>query len=73
MPEHYTKNTVEVSAWCLKCDKMTMHRVDQDAQQGRLGPCLRCIEALNQLPLPIMPKEPEQLSFPTVETHNDSE
>jgi hypothetical protein len=27
--EHYTRNTVEVSAWCAKCSKRTMHRVDE--------------------------------------------
>lgn len=33
MPEHYTKNTVEASCWCLKCNKMTPHRVD-DGRRG---------------------------------------
>jgi hypothetical protein len=36
MPEHYTKNTVEVSVWCNTCNRMTMHRVDD----GRRGPCI---------------------------------
>lgn len=40
MTEHYTKNTVSVSAWCPKCRKETMHRVDA----GRRGPCQACIE-----------------------------
>lgn len=40
MTEHYTKNTVSVSAWCPKCRKETMHRVDA----GRRGPCLECIK-----------------------------
>ena len=39
MSEHFTKNTVEASAWCPKCQKRTQHRVDQ----GLLGPCLVCI------------------------------
>lgn len=48
MTQHYTRNTVEASAYCLKCKKQTMHRVDADKQQGRLGPCLECIAKLNQ-------------------------
>jgi ribosomal protein L44E len=40
MPEHYTKNTVQVSVWCKPCGKMTRHRVDS----GRRGPCLECME-----------------------------
>lgn len=72
MPEHYTRNTVEASAWCKRCGKVTMHRVDQDAMQGRLGPCFECI-AKAQPSMPFVPKEPEQLSFPTERVHNDSE
>lgn len=36
MPEHYTKNTLEATVWCNKCNRMTQHRVDG----GRRGPCL---------------------------------
>ncbi len=36
MPEHYTRRTLEVTAWCGKCGRMTQHRVDG----GRRGPCL---------------------------------
>ena len=36
MPEHYTKNTLEATCWCNKCNRMTQHRVDG----GRRGPCL---------------------------------
>jgi hypothetical protein len=36
MSEHYTKNTLEVTAYCRKCQRNTQHRVDG----GRLGPCL---------------------------------
>lgn len=36
MPEHYTKNTEECTAWCAKCQRMTQHRVDG----GRRGPCI---------------------------------
>ena len=43
MTEHYTRNTIEASAWCGKCKKNTMHRVDRDEMQGRLGPCLVCM------------------------------
>jgi len=66
MKEHYTKNTVEVSAWCKKCEKLTMHRVDRDTQQGRLGPCLECVPAQKK-----SVPEPEQLSFPSEDTHDD--
>ena len=48
MPEHYTKNTLECTAWCNKCEKMTQHRVDT----GRRGPCIPCMakrEADNQV------------------------
>lgn len=38
MPEHYTKNTLECTAWCSTCQRMTQHRVDG----GRRGPCLEC-------------------------------
>jgi hypothetical protein len=36
MAEHYTKNTLECTAWCGKCQRDTQHRVDG----GRRGPCL---------------------------------
>jgi ribosomal protein L37AE/L43A len=39
MAEHFTKNTVEASHWCPKCQKRTPHRVDK----GLVGPCLTCI------------------------------
>lgn len=47
MTQHYTKNTTEASAWCAKCKRRTMHRVDADEMQGRLGPCLECIRKLD--------------------------
>jgi hypothetical protein len=40
MSEHYTQNTLEVTAWCGKCQADTQHRVDG----GRRGPCLACLE-----------------------------
>jgi hypothetical protein len=36
MPEHYTKNTLECTAYCAKCGRDTQHRVDG----GRRGPCI---------------------------------
>lgn len=36
MPEHYSKQTKQVTAYCPKCARQTMHRVDN----GRLGACL---------------------------------
>ena len=42
MPEHYTKNTLECTVYCLRCGKDTQHRVDG----GRRGPCLECIRKL---------------------------
>lgn len=36
MTEHYTRNTLEVTAWCNRCARQTQHRVDA----GRQGPCL---------------------------------
>jgi hypothetical protein len=36
MAEHYTKNTLECTAWCAKCQRQTQHRVDG----GRRGPCI---------------------------------
>lgn len=42
MAEHYTRSTVSASGWCAKCQKYTMHRVDD----LRKGPCLECIARL---------------------------
>jgi hypothetical protein len=36
MTEHFTKNTLECTAWCAKCQRDTQHRVDG----GRKGPCI---------------------------------
>jgi hypothetical protein len=43
MPEHYTRNTLEVTAWCARCQRDTQHRVDG----GRRGPCLECLARLD--------------------------
>lgn len=44
MSEHFTRSTVEASAWCGKCQKQTMHRIDD----RRKGPCLECIARLDE-------------------------
>jgi len=36
MAEHFTRGTLECTAWCNKCQRMTQHRVDG----VRRGPCL---------------------------------
>ena len=41
--QHYTRNTVEASAWCKKCGKATPHRVDG----VKLGACIPCLDKLN--------------------------
>jgi hypothetical protein len=40
MPQHYTKNTTEVSIWCNACRKMTMWRV----MLGKRAFCIPCHE-----------------------------
>lgn len=42
MGQHYTLNTLEVSAWCTPCGKMTPHRV----ADRRLQYCIPCWEKL---------------------------
>jgi len=41
-PHHFTKNTVEASAWCLKCNRQTLHAI----ADGRIGACLVYLERL---------------------------
>lgn len=36
MSEHFTRNTLETTAFCPKCKRPTQHRVDG----GRKGPCI---------------------------------
>lgn len=36
VPEHYTRGTLECTAFCKKCGRNTQHRVDG----GRRGPCI---------------------------------
>jgi hypothetical protein len=44
MAEHYPKGQTECEAWCGKCKKFTMHRVDHppagEKGGGRCGPCI---------------------------------
>jgi hypothetical protein len=54
--QHYTRNTVEASAWCRKCGKPTMHRIDG----VRLGPCLVCLERLEAAADEPKPEKPAQ-------------
>ncbi len=44
MSEHYTRNTLECTAYCGRCQKNTQHRVDA----GRQGPCLDCIQRIEK-------------------------
>lgn len=36
MSEHYTKATLETTAWCRHCNRLTQHAVSA----GRIGHCL---------------------------------
>ncbi len=43
MGEHYPRGQVEAEAWCARCRRTTLHRVDRPVGQkggGRLGPCI---------------------------------
>ena len=44
MPEHFTRNTLECTAWCNVCQSWTQHRVDG----GRRGPCLNSHAKVNE-------------------------
>lgn len=44
MAQHFTRNTVAAQAWCPKCAKQTMHRVDD----RRIGPCQECMAKLER-------------------------
>jgi len=62
MKEHYSKSTVAVQAWCKKCNRSTMHRVDS----GRKGPCIDCMERVAKEPRLFHPEPPpreEQLEL----------
>jgi len=45
MPERYTRNTLECTAWCNKCRGMSQHRVDG----GRRGPCIDAKHPVQEL------------------------
>jgi hypothetical protein len=51
MSEHYPKSTIETTAYCKPCQRMTTHRVDG----GRLGPCLE-----HETPIKPKPEKPKQ-------------
>ncbi len=36
MAEHYTKNVIADTKYCKRCQRRTLHRVDD----GRIGPCI---------------------------------
>jgi ribosomal protein L44E len=44
MAIHYTRNTLECTVYCNPCGEFTQHRVDD----GRQGPCLKCIAKLEE-------------------------
>ena len=57
---HFTRNTVEAQHWCPKCKAFTMHRVDRDKMQGRLGPCIPCMERHDSQPKESKPEAAKQ-------------
>lgn len=66
MTQHYTKNTVEASAWCKRCNAFTTHRVDAGKTSGLLGPCRNCIaklDAAHDAPKAISAVEPQRTLF----------
>jgi hypothetical protein len=60
MGEHYRKGQTEAEAWCARCRRPTMHRVDHppagEKGGGRLGPCIDA----NHPPLGLSKKQLEQ-------------
>lgn len=44
MGEHYPAGQKEAEAWCARCRRFTLHRVDHPVPPakggGRLGPCI---------------------------------
>ena len=54
MSEHYTMNTEEVSVYCSKCGRVTVHKVNC----GRLAQCLE-----HQVPIKVKRPRPEQFKL----------
>lgn len=68
MAEHYTKNTVQASAYCRPCGKFTMHRVDG----GRVSACLTCIANLEHAQAqPAAPEQAQMSMFGGSDVTND--
>lgn len=42
MKEQFPRNTISFCFYCARCRTITAHRIDR----GNKGPCLRCIERL---------------------------
>ncbi len=64
MTEHFTRLTVSAAFYCSKCGKVTQHRIDD----RRKGPCLGCIERLDQqheAPKPELIKQQSLFQEPT--------
>jgi len=59
MSQHYTGLTVEASAWCQVCFKMTPHRV----AEKRLQYCIPCYERPKLAVPDSAPAAAEQLSM----------
>ena len=57
MAEHYLRGTVEASAWCSKCRRETMHRIDG----VKKGPCKVCMAKLEAQPRPKPPAQQDRL------------
>jgi ribosomal protein L44E len=56
MTQHFTRATVSASFYCGKCSRFTQHRIDS----GRKGPCLECIERLEEQHAAAPPKAEEK-------------
>ena len=56
-----TRNSISVGAYCTKCKRETQHRIDD----RRKGPCLLCIERLEQMhaAAQLKPKPAQQIGL----------
>jgi ribosomal protein L44E len=59
MGQHYTLATVEVSAWCNKCNKHTPHSV----AYKRLQFCIPCWKNLEKTKQPAIQEQAKQASL----------